>query len=104
MTINIYTPTEPHQPAYIVVDQEGLKILKQMIDRAIETTENPISKQVFDSDGEQYELRLVCDPDDIQKIDSIKLLEAPYVEEYSRYSAFAWKQASNIWSILSKEN
>lgn len=52
MTINIYSPFEPHGSALIAVDEDTLKKLKTAIEQALETSQSDLTD--FDSEGEEY--------------------------------------------------
>lgn len=82
MTINLYTPTDPHKPGFILADRDGLIRLKEAIEKALKEGHN--TYQDFDSDGKHYNVILINEP-------ATRYKHAPYISEYQENN-WAWQE------------
>ena len=76
MTINIYTPEFAHQSGHIKASLQDLIKLRDAINAAIEIKMGTVSIEVFDSNGEEYSLRVESLPEE-----ELNKLDAPYMDD-----------------------
>ena len=80
--INIYAQEQWHREAYIVANTEGLKSLRDSIDRVLNNKSDRDSILSFVVDGEGYDL-WIMNIDDPQMLNKLSL---PYTDEIAKQS------------------
>jgi hypothetical protein len=99
--LHIYAQQQWHDNAFIIGDREGLEILREAIDKALQT-DGPINANVFANDGEGYTVVILCTESHCEMVNAYwDKLAVPYTDEVA-----AEKNEDAIWPemLVSQEH
>ena len=81
--LHIYAQEAWHDDAFIVGDRLGLEVLRKAITEALEVGRASSGSDLFVTDGEGYEVKIICD-DSGWREESWRSLSLPYTDEIAQ--------------------